>query len=355
MGQNAGFQLQQANCVAIGEQAGQVIQTTHAVAIGTQAGRNFQQGNAVAIGRVAAAEFQNLSAVAVGHGAGNTGQGARAVALGNFAALTTQGANSVAIGATAGFNRQGADAVAIGSNAGAQFQGANAIAIGSTAGNTGQGANAIAIGNLAGQTNQAANSTVLSARGTALNPGTTGFFVAPIRNGDTGNQVLIYDNGLSEVRYVPRSFYAQYFDTTDQANSGATGNTVSFNTTDFNVGITLASNTNITFTHGGLYAISYSLQFINISSQEQYIDVWFEKNGNVVANTNSTFGITRNQSSVDGKLVAASTFFFNLVPTDYLQIRWFSSSLDVDLEYIAAGAYTPAAPSAFVNAQLISW
>lgn len=256
---------------------------------------------------------------------------------------------------SAGQINQSTNALAIGNLAGQRFQGANAIAIGLNAGNTGQGTNAIAIGNLAGQTNQVANSTVLNARGTALNPGTTGFFVAPIRNGDTGNQVLIYDNGVSEIRYVPRSYYAQYFDTTDQPNSGATGNTVSFNTTDFNFGITLASNTNITFTHGGYYAISYSLQYINTSSQEQYIDIWFEKNGNVIANTNSTFGITRNQSSVDGKLVAASTFFFNLVPTDYLQIRWFSSSLDVDLEYIAAGAYTPATPSAFVNVQLLSW
>jgi hypothetical protein len=54
------------------------------------------------------------------------------------------------------------------------------VAVGSEAGAINQAANAIAIGNKAGQVNQSANSIVLNATGSALNTGTSGFYVAPI-------------------------------------------------------------------------------------------------------------------------------------------------------------------------------
>jgi hypothetical protein len=54
------------------------------------------------------------------------------------------------------------------------------VAVGSEAGAVNQAANSIAIGNKAGQINQSANSIVLNATGSALNTGTSGFYVAPV-------------------------------------------------------------------------------------------------------------------------------------------------------------------------------
>ena len=86
----------------------------------------------------------------------------------------------------------------------------------------------------------------------------------------------------------------------------------------------------------------------------EYVDVFFFKNGSVLSNSNSEFGITRRQSGIDGKIIAVSTFFFDLVANDYLELYWYAVSTAVDLEYKIAGTYVPATPSAFVNIQLIS-
>jgi hypothetical protein len=54
------------------------------------------------------------------------------------------------------------------------------VAVGNQAGLTNQAQNAIAIGNQAGQINQTSNSIILNASGSAVNPYTQGFYVAPI-------------------------------------------------------------------------------------------------------------------------------------------------------------------------------
>jgi hypothetical protein len=205
---------------------------------------------------------------------------------------------------------------------------------------------------------QPQHNTVLNATNTCFylggTGGATGFYVKPIRNGNTGGQILSYNNTSGEIQYTPRSYFAQYYDTTDQAHAGGTGQSITFNTTDFQSGISLVSGSQITVSQTGKYALSYSLQFINTDSQEQYVDVFFWKNGSVLADSNSEFAITRTQSGINGKLIASSTLFFDLVATDYLELYWYAVSTDVDLEYIAAGTYVPATPSAFVNIQLIS-
>jgi hypothetical protein len=112
------------------------------------------------------------------------------------------GQTGIHIGTDAGKFGQGDKAIALGYNAGTTGQGNDAIAIGTSAGLTGQGANAIAIGNLAGCSgaNQFPSSIVLNASGVALNAGTTGFFVAPIRNAVQGNTIS-YDATTNEITY----------------------------------------------------------------------------------------------------------------------------------------------------------
>jgi hypothetical protein len=137
--------------------------------------------------------------VAIGDQAGKTNQGGSTVGVGGGAGATNQGGSSVAVGYVAGYQNQGNASVAIGSNAAQSNQGTQAVALGFAAGQNGQGAYSVALGSYAGNV-QAANSIALNATGASLNPSTTGFYVAPIRNASASNS-LFYDSATKEITY----------------------------------------------------------------------------------------------------------------------------------------------------------
>ena len=141
----------------------------------------------------------NSPSVAIGDQAGKTNQGGSTVGVGGGAGATNQGSSSVAVGYVAGYNNQGNASVAIGSNAAQSNQGTQAVALGFAAGQNGQGAYSVAVGSFAGNV-QAANSIALNATGASLNPSTTGFYVAPIRNASASNS-LFYDSATKEITY----------------------------------------------------------------------------------------------------------------------------------------------------------
>jgi hypothetical protein len=138
---------------------------------------------------------------AIGDQAGNSLQGDGAVGVGAGAGKNNQGGSSIAIGNVAGENNQGGASVAIGPNAAQSGQRDYAVAIGFAAGQNNQGANSVALGAFAGNS-QAANSIAINANGFAspLNPTTSGFYVAPIRNASTTNP-LFYDSITKEITY----------------------------------------------------------------------------------------------------------------------------------------------------------
>ena len=138
---------------------------------------------------------------AIGDQAGNSLQGDGAIGVGAGAGKINQGGSSIAIGNVAGENNQGGASVAIGPNAAQSGQRDYAVAIGFAAGQNNQGANSVALGAFAGNS-QAANSIAINANGFAspLNPTTSGFYVAPVRNASTTNP-LFYDSITKEITY----------------------------------------------------------------------------------------------------------------------------------------------------------
>ena len=98
-----------------------------------------------------------------------------------------------------------ANSVVIGQNVDLTNGNEGRVAIGRYAGNYQQGTNSIAIGEYAGQNSQAAYSIVLNASGSALNGGTSGFFVNPIAYTETQDAtydgVMFYNANTKEVRY----------------------------------------------------------------------------------------------------------------------------------------------------------
>ena len=150
--------------------------------------------------------------------------------------------------------------------------------------------------------------------------------------------------------------FGSFSDSTDQAAANTTtAYAVTYNTTDFSKGISVVSNSRITFETAGVYNIQFSIQFANDDVQIQDVDVWFRKNGTDIANSNSKFSVPNSHGGTDGHLIASLNFYVEVVANDYIQIMWATTSTLVTIEHLAAQTTPtrPATPSVIVTANKI--
>jgi len=138
---------------------------------------------------------------------------------------------------------------------------------------------------------------------------------------------------------------ASFFSTVDQGPSAA--NTIqafTFNNTDWATGVTLASTSRITMTNAGKYNIAFSAQMHQTNSSG-IVNIWLNKNGTPVENSNTKFAITANNPYS----VAALNLFVNAAAGDYYELVWSSDSQHTVMEYEAAtgsgATLHPAVPS----------
>ena len=152
--------------------------------------------------------------------------------------------------------------------------------------------------------------------------------------------------------------YGAFQDSTDQvAANTTTAYPVTFNTTDFSNGVTVASGSRITVADAGIWNLQFSIQFTNTTNASQDVDVWFRVNGTNVANSNSRFGFAPRKGAGDPyHIIAAMNFFVSLNATDYVEIMWRTTDTGVSIEQYAAGTSPtrPAVPSAIVTMSFVS-
>jgi hypothetical protein len=152
--------------------------------------------------------------------------------------------------------------------------------------------------------------------------------------------------------------HGAFQDSTDQvAANTTTAYAVTFNTTDFSNGVTIASNSRITVADAGIWNLQFSIQFTNTTNSSQDVDVWFRVNGTNVANSNSRFGFAPRKAAGDPyHTIAAMNYFVSLNATDYVQIMWRPTDVGVTIEQYAAGTSPtrPAVPSAIVTMSFVS-
>jgi hypothetical protein len=211
-------------------------------------------------------------------------------------------------------------------------------------------------------------------------PRATAEIVNGIMNGKTNNTgtitlatgdattTTIYDKRISvdsKIIVIPWSAaaftdstpYGAFQDSTDQSAASTTAAyAVTFNTTDFSHGVTVASNSRITAKSYGIYNAQFSLQFANADTQIQDVDVWFSKNGTNIANSNSRFSIPNSHGGVDGHLIASLNFWVELSANDYFELMWRTSSTQVTIQQIPAqtSPTRPATPSAILTVNYAS-
>ena len=152
--------------------------------------------------------------------------------------------------------------------------------------------------------------------------------------------------------------HGAFQDSTDQtAANTTTAYAVTFNTTDFSNGVTIASNSRITVADSGIWNLQFSIQFTNTTNASQDVDVWFRVNGTNVANSNSRFGFAPRKGAGDPyHTIAALNYFVSLNATDYVEIMWRPTDIGVQIEQYAAGTSPtrPAVPSAIVTMSFVS-
>ena len=170
-------------------------------------------------------------------------------------------------------------------------------------------------------------------------------------------------NSLTELlgntggRYVAFP-YGAFQDSTDQTAASTTvAYPVTFNTTDFSNGVTVASNSKITVAYAGIWNLQFSIQLTNTTNASQDVDIWFRVNGTNVANSNSRFGLAARKSPGDPyHIIAALNYFVSLNATDYVEIVWGTTDTGVSIEQYPASASPtrPAIPSAIATLSFVS-
>ena len=152
--------------------------------------------------------------------------------------------------------------------------------------------------------------------------------------------------------------YGAFQDSTDQtAANTTTAYAVTFNTTDFSNGVTIASGSRITVADAGIWNCQFSIQFKNTTNDTQDAEIWFRKNGTDISNSNSRFNLSPRKSSGDpSHTIAAMNFFVSLNATDYVEIMWRVTDVGVSIEQYAAGTSPtrPVTPSAIATMSFVS-
>jgi hypothetical protein len=153
-------------------------------------------------------------------------------------------------------------------------------------------------------------------------------------------------------------YWGSFWSTQDQAAAGTTlAYAITYNNTDPNSnGVSIVSNSRITFSNSGVYNIQFSAQADRISgSGTDTIDIWFRKNGSDVPDSNTI--ITVSGSAAAAKTVAAWNYMLNITANDYVELMWRTS--DTRLEFIADPAGTnptrPAIPSVILSANQVMY
>lgn len=148
--------------------------------------------------------------------------------------------------------------------------------------------------------------------------------------------------------YTP---YNQLISTSDQtATYTNTAYAVTYDTSDFPDGISIASGSRITFANKGIYCITYSIEFEGDNTGTELVDIWLRYKGTDIVNSNSRFGVPpRKSAGVLSSLIAVTPIMVNIVAdNDYVEIMWRVSDTSISIKHyaaISASGTTPAIPA----------
>ena len=164
-------------------------------------------------------------------------------------------------------------------------------------------------------------------------------------------------------RYLNTPYNQLTSDQDQTAASVADAYAITLNGSDFPDGISVVSNSQITFAQPGIYNIVYSIQLKNTDNSAHDVDIWLRYNGTDIPNSNSRFSLPARKSSGDpSHLIAVTPIMVDVTTANhYVEIMWRVSNTAVSIEQYPAVAASPgvtpaipATPSVIVGVTFIS-
>jgi hypothetical protein len=144
-------------------------------------------------------------------------------------------------------------------------------------------------------------------------------------------------------RSIPRR--AAFANSATQTAAASTATAVTFDVTTFTNGVGLVSSSQVTPGQAGDYLVNYRVQLDKLTGGDGPAWVWLRKNGVDVANTTLHWHVKGN----DAEVAISTGFLIQMGQTDYLQLMWATTDVNVILLAPPATAYSPAGPSALLN------
>lgn len=142
--------------------------------------------------------------------------------------------------------------------------------------------------------------------------------------------------------------YGAFSDTTDQTATANTATVMTFNTTDFANGVSVASTSKLTVAQAGIYNLQFSAQFENSDTQEHDVSIWLRKDasgaGVDIAGSAGLVGVPSKHGAFNGHLIVGWNYYVTLNANDFVEIWWSTPSNLVTIQAYAAGT-SPTRPS----------
>lgn len=142
--------------------------------------------------------------------------------------------------------------------------------------------------------------------------------------------------------------YGAFQDTTDQTATANTATVMTFNTTDYSNGVTVASNSKLTVAQAGIYNLQFSVQFDNADVQEHDVTIWLRKDasgaGVDIAGSAGLVGVPSSHGGINGHIIVGWNYFISLNANDFVEIWWSTPDTNITIQAYAAGT-SPTRPS----------
>ena len=167
-------------------------------------------------------------------------------------------------------------------------------------------------------------------------------------------QVLLADSstatGLrwgSNTTPTPSGYYAQYQDVVTQTIAAInTGYPIKFRTMDLSNGVSVVSDSRITFANTGIYNLQFSVQLENSATQEHDITIWIRKNGVDVAGSAGFVSVVAKHGGVNGHTITSWNYLIDVVAGEYYELVWSATSTSITMPFYSAGSPPPSTASA---------
>lgn len=154
---------------------------------------------------------------------------------------------------------------------------------------------------------------------------------------------------------TPLGYYGAWQDDlTQTAAASNVGYPMKFRITDVTPnGISIVSDTQITFANTGIYNIQFSSQFQNTDNAHHDVIIWLRLNGSDVAGSSGFVSVPARKSASagdEGHIITSWNYLLSVVGGQYYEIVWSTEDhTHVTMQFYAAGSPPPSAASVILS------